>query len=47
MNPTFAEGYNSLGNILNNLQKFDEAEKVLKKVILMKPEFVDGYNSLG
>ena len=47
LNPYYAEGYNSLGNTLKALCKFDEAATCYNKAISLKPELAEVHSNLG
>ena len=47
LDPNFFAAYSNLGNVLKDLQKFDEAVEVQKKAIDLAPNDARAFNNLG
>ena len=47
LDPRFFAAYSNLGNVLKDLQKFDEAVEVQKKAIDLNPKDARSFNNLG
>jgi Flp pilus assembly protein TadD len=47
LEPNLPGVHSNLGNILNTLGRFSEAEKALRTAILLKPDFAVAYSNLG
>jgi predicted O-linked N-acetylglucosamine transferase (SPINDLY family) len=47
INPDFAEAHNNLGNVLKDLQHFDEAMQFYQQAIEVNPDFAEAHNNLG
>ena len=46
-NPNSAEAYNTLGYILQGLERVEEAIAAYQKAITLKPDYAIAYNNLG
>ena len=47
LKPTDSEAHNNLGGILQELERFHEAEVSYRKVIELKPDYPGAHNNLG
>ena len=47
INPNDAEAHNNLGNLLQNLKRYEEAEKEYREAIRINPNDADAHNNLG
>lgn len=47
LNPNNPFFYNNLGNVLESLKRYDEAESTLKKAVELKPDYAEAHNNLG
>lgn len=47
LNPAFASPWNSLGNLLTDMECYEEAEEAYRKAISLKPKYASPWNGLG
>ena len=47
LNPSDAEAYSNLGNLLNDLKRYEEAEAAYRKAIELNPSYAEAYSNLG
>ena len=47
LNPTYAEGFNNLGVVLQDQGKLKEAIASYNKALALKPDYADAYNNMG
>ncbi|NCS91409.1 MAG: tetratricopeptide repeat protein, partial [Candidatus Altiarchaeum hamiconexum] len=47
INPNYSEAHNNLGNLLQNLKRYEEAEKEYREAIRINPDYADAHNNLG
>lgn len=47
VNKNFLDGFNNLGNIFRNQQRFDEAVKAYNQAVALEPNFAEAHNNLG